>query len=129
MGFFIFLNSTVIRVVVNLFTARVSKKINKKNFRFPSSMPDYLRRGAFNDIARVGSEYDEEFDLEVGLNHIFFYDALDKGEFAGHDDEWVTVNNQRVIEYGQMYDNKKLSQILELMPGAVQLPVDQTKLP
>jgi len=92
-------------------------------------MPDYLRRCAFNNIVRVGSEYDEEFDLEVGLNLIFFYDALDKGEFAGHDDEWVTVNNQRVIEYGQMYDNKKLSQILELMPGAVQLPVDQTKLP
>ena len=81
MGFFIFLNNTVIRVVVILFTARVSK-----NFRFPSSMPDYLRRSAFDNISEVGSESDEEFGLEVGLSLLFFYNALDKGEFAGHDD-------------------------------------------
>ncbi|CAG8678903.1 8849_t:CDS:2, partial [Ambispora leptoticha] len=40
------------------------------------------------------------------------------------------VHNQRVIEYGQMYDDDdKLDQILEAMPGALQIPVDQTKLP
>jgi len=110
--------------VINLFIARMSK-----NFRWPDSMPEYLRRSAFNNITRIGSKSDEEFGLEVGLNLLFFYNALDKDEFAGHENEWVTVHNQKVIEYGQMYDDDKLDHILEIMPGAIQLPVDQTKLP
>lgn len=123
-SFFIFLNITVIRVVIKLFTAQMSK-----NFRFPSSMPEYLRRSAFNNITNVEFESEEEFWLEVGNNLLFFYKELEKGEFAGHDNEWVTVHNQRVIEYGQMYDDDKLDHILEIMPGAVQLLVDQIKLP
>ena len=88
-------------------------------------MPEYLRRSAFENIADV----DFEFDDEVGLNLLFFYNALDNGEFAEHKDEWATVHKQRVIEYGQRYDYDRLSDILETMPGAVQLQVDQTKLP
>ncbi|CAB4402301.1 unnamed protein product [Rhizophagus irregularis] len=49
-----------------------------KNFRWPYSMPEYLRRSAFNSITKVGSKSDEKFDLEVGLNLLFFYNALDK---------------------------------------------------
>ena len=92
-------------------------------------MPEYLRRSAFNNITKVGSKSDEEFGLEVGLNLLFFYKAFDKGEFAGRENDWVTVHNQRIIEYGQMYDDDKLSYILETMPGAVQIPVSQKKLP
>ncbi|RIB16029.1 hypothetical protein C2G38_1541330 [Gigaspora rosea] len=96
-----------------------------KNFRWPSSMPEYLRESAFDKIANI----EFEFDDEVGYNLLFFYNALDKGEFAGHESEWVTVHKQRVIEYGQRYDDDKLDYILETMPGAVQIPVDQTRLP
>ncbi|RGB26739.1 hypothetical protein C1646_720388 [Rhizophagus diaphanus] len=106
------------------FLARMSK-----NFRWPYSMPEYLRRSAFNNITKVGSKSDEEFGLEVGLNLLFFYKAFDKGEFAGRENDWVTVHNQRIIEYGQMYDDDKLSCILKTMRGAVQIPVNQTKLP
>src|SRR3954468_2287857 len=120
-NFFIFLNSTVaIRVdVINLFIARMSK-----NFRWPYSMPEYLRRSAFNNITKVGSKSDEEFGIEVGLNLLFFYKAFDKGEFAGRENDWVTVHNQRIIEYGHQYDDDKLSCILKTMHGAVQLPVN-----
>ncbi|CAB4382494.1 unnamed protein product [Rhizophagus irregularis] len=69
------------------FLARVSK-----NFRWPTSMPEYIRRGTFMYII---DDDDQEFGLEVGLNHLFFYNALDNGEFAGHENEWVTVHNQR----------------------------------
>jgi len=96
-----------------------------KNFRWPSSMPEYLRRSAFENIADV----DFEFDDEVGFNLLFFYNALDSGEFSEHENEWVTVHKQRVIEYGQKYDDDKLNCILETMPGAVQIPVDQKRLP
>ncbi|CAG8466820.1 4513_t:CDS:2 [Ambispora leptoticha] len=96
-----------------------------KNFRWPSSMPEYLRRSAFENIADV----DFEFDDEVGFNLLFFYNALDSGEFSEHENEWVTVYKQRVIEYGQKYDDDKLNCILETMPGAVQIPVDQKRLP
>ncbi|RHZ79095.1 hypothetical protein Glove_151g142 [Diversispora epigaea] len=34
-------------------------------------------------------------------------------------------DDERVIEYGQRYDDEKLGHILEIMPGAIQLPVDQ----
>ena len=57
-------------------------------------MPEYLRRSAFNNITKVGSKSDEEFGLEVGLNLLFFYNALDKGEFAGCESNWVTVHNK-----------------------------------
>src|SRR6185295_15890144 len=88
-------------------------------------MPEYLRESAFENIADV----DFEFDDEVGFNLIFFYKALDKGEFAEHENEWVTVHKQRVIEYGQRYDDEKLDETLEIMPGAIQLPVNQKYLP
>ncbi|CAB5358984.1 unnamed protein product [Rhizophagus irregularis] len=80
-------------------------------------MPGYLRRSAFNSITKVGSKSDEEFDLEVGLNLLFFYNALDKGEFSGRENDWVTVHNQRIIEYyGQKYDDDKLNSIFKTMP-------------
>jgi hypothetical protein len=97
-----------------------------KNFRWPTSMPEYIRRGTFIHIT---DDDDEEFGSEVGLNYLFFYNALDNGKFTEHKNEWVTVHKQRVVEYGQRYDDDRLSYILETMPGAVQLPVDQTKLP
>ena len=72
-------------------------------------MPEYLRRVTFMYII---DDEDEEFGLEVGLNYLFFYNALDNGEFAGHENEWVTVHNQRVVEYEQRYNDDKLSYIL-----------------
>ncbi|RIA99014.1 hypothetical protein C1645_811983 [Glomus cerebriforme] len=96
-----------------------------KNFRWPISMPEYIRRGTFMHI--TDDSY-KEFGLEVGFNYLFFYNALDNNEFAEHKNEWVTVHKQRVVEYGQRYDDDRLNDILEAMPGAVQLPVDQTKL-
>ncbi|GES93166.1 hypothetical protein GLOIN_2v1480732 [Rhizophagus clarus] len=79
------------------FLARVSK-----NFRWPTSMPEYIRRGTFIYIT---DDDDEEFELEVGLNYLFFYNALDNGEFAERKNEWVTVHKQRVVGYGQRYDD------------------------
>ncbi|CAH1769171.1 15160_t:CDS:2, partial [Entrophospora sp. SA101] len=96
-----------------------------KNFRWPSSMPEYLRRHSFRIIADI----EFEFDDEVGFNFIFFYNALDRGEFTGHENEWVTVHNQKVVEYGEEYSNDQLNYVLETMPGAIQYPVDQTHLP
>ncbi|CAG8479550.1 5578_t:CDS:2, partial [Paraglomus occultum] len=64
----------------------------------------------------------------IGFNLLFFYNALDSGKFSEHKNKWVTVHKQRVIEYGQKYDDK-LDYILETMPGAVQIPVDQKRLP
>ncbi|CAG8575859.1 14706_t:CDS:2 [Funneliformis caledonium] len=84
-------------------------------------MPDYLRDSAFRDISEDGPE--------VGFNKIFFYDAFDRGEFIGHENEWVTVYEQKVLEYGQRYDDDKLTSVLDAMPSAVQIPVDQTRLP
>ncbi|CAH1764829.1 6634_t:CDS:2 [Entrophospora sp. SA101] len=96
-----------------------------KDFRWPSSMPEYLRRHSFRIIADV----EFEFDDEVGFNFIFFYNALDRGEFTGHENEWVTVYNQKVVEYGKEYSNDQLDYVLETMPGAIQHLVDQTHLP
>ncbi|CAG8500512.1 8571_t:CDS:2, partial [Acaulospora morrowiae] len=95
------------------------------SFRWPSSMPERFRKNAFRKIADV----EFEFDDEIGFNLIFFYNALDRGEFIGHENEWVTVHNQNIIEYGQEYNDDQLNHILETMPGAIQLPVDQTRLP
>ena len=82
-------------------------------------------RYCFSRIADV----EFEFDDEIGFNIIFFYNALERGEFSGHENEWVTVYNQKVMEYGQEYSDEELDHILENMPGAVQIPVDQTRLP
>ncbi|CAG8476133.1 9289_t:CDS:2, partial [Funneliformis mosseae] len=103
---------------------RFFARINK-DFRWPSSMPEYLRKSAFYDIAEDGPD----FDAEVGFNIIFFYNALDRGEFIGHENEWVTVYKQKVLECGQRYDDDKLTSVLDAMPSAVQIPVDQTRLP
>ncbi|CAG8645842.1 3880_t:CDS:2, partial [Racocetra fulgida] len=70
-----------------------------------------------------------EFDDEAGFNFIFFYNALDRSEFTGHENEWVTVHNQKVVEYGKEYSDDQLNYVLETMPGAIQLPVDQARLP
>ncbi|CAJ0627512.1 10890_t:CDS:2 [Entrophospora sp. SA101] len=109
-----------LRASTNLSTTRV-----EKNFRWPSSMPEYLKRHAFRKIADV----EFEFDDEIGFNFIFFYNAFDRSEFTGHENEWVTVHNQRVVEYGEEYSDDQLNYVLETMPGAIQLPVDQERLP
>ncbi|CAG8616892.1 10895_t:CDS:2, partial [Acaulospora morrowiae] len=95
------------------------------NFRWSSSIPEYLRRNVFENITDI----DFEFDDKVGFNLLFFYNALDSGEFSEHKNEWMTIHKQRVIEYGQKYDDDKLNCILETMPGAVQIPVNQKRLP
>ncbi|CAG8572880.1 4026_t:CDS:2 [Diversispora eburnea] len=105
---------------LNLFVARVGK-----NFKWPLLMPEYLRSYAFENIA----DLEFKFDDEIGFNIIFFYNSLDNNKFVGHENEWVTVHNQKVIEYGQEYNDDQLNKILEIMPGAIQLPVDQTRLP
>src|SRR5437773_2303577 len=89
-------------------------------------MPEYIRRHAFIKIADVEFELDDE----IGFNFIFFYNALDRGEFTGHENEWVTVHNQKVIEYGkEKYSDDQMDYVLEIMPSAIQLPVDQERLP
>ncbi|RGB24831.1 hypothetical protein C1646_772560 [Rhizophagus diaphanus] len=41
-----------------------------------------------------------------------------------------SIASLRLVQYyGQKYDDDKLNSILKTMPGAVQIPVDQTKLP
>ncbi|CAG8496624.1 18497_t:CDS:2 [Gigaspora rosea] len=63
------------------------------NFRWPSSMPEYLRRDAFIKIFDVDLEEDE-----------------------------------KVIEYGDEYNDDELNSVFEIMPNAIQLPVDPARL-
>ncbi|KAF0519694.1 hypothetical protein F8M41_016498 [Gigaspora margarita] len=94
----------------------------EKNFRWPSSMPEYLRRHSFRIIADV----EFEFDDKVGFNFIFFYNALDRGEFTGHENEWVTIririrrpNENNLIAifsydfYDTMNNNKKYTCVVD----------------
>jgi hypothetical protein len=55
-----------------------------KNFRWPISMPEYIRKGTFIYIT---DDDNKEFELEVGFNYLFFYNALDNGEFAEYKNE------------------------------------------
>ncbi|GBB88927.1 hypothetical protein RclHR1_15540006 [Rhizophagus clarus] len=96
------------------------------NFIWPSSMPEHMRRHCFFKITDYQSNID---DVQIGRNTIFFYNALDKGEFLGHENDWVTVYNQKIIEYGKEYSDDESMQIFEKMPGVVQLPVNQENLP
>ena len=89
-------------------------------------MPEYMRRHCFFQITDYESDID---DVQIGRNIIFFYNALDKGEFLGHENDWVTVYKQEIIEYGKGYNEDELFQILEKMPGVIQLPVNQKSLP
>lgn len=89
-------------------------------------MPEYMRRNCFFRITDYESNID---DVQIGRNIIFFYNALDKGEFLGHENCWVTVYNQEIIEYGKEYSDDELIQIFEKMPGVIQLPVNQKSLP
>ncbi|CAJ0647210.1 4965_t:CDS:2 [Entrophospora sp. SA101] len=69
------------------------------------------------------SDVEFEFDDEIGFNFIFFYNTFDRGGFTGHENEWVTVHNQKVVDYGKEYSDDQLNYVLETMPGAIQLPV------
>ncbi|GBC24239.2 TPR domain-containing protein [Rhizophagus irregularis DAOM 181602=DAOM 197198] len=72
---------------------------------------------------------DNESNIDDVHNIIFFYNALDIGEFLGHENDWVTVYNQKIIEYGKEYSDDELIQIFEKMSGVIQLPVNQKSLP
>ncbi|CAB4398368.1 unnamed protein product [Rhizophagus irregularis] len=96
------------------------------NFIWPSSMPEHMRRHCFFKITDYQSNID---DVQIGCNTIFFYNVLDKGGFLGHENDWVTVYNQKIIEYGEKYSDYEFMQIFEKMPGVVQLPVNQENLP
>ncbi|PKK75112.1 hypothetical protein RhiirC2_737376 [Rhizophagus irregularis] len=72
---------------------------------------------------------DYESNIDDVHNIIFFYNALDIGEFLGHENDWVTVYNQEIIEYGKEYSDDELIQIFEKMSGVIQLPVNQKSLP
>jgi hypothetical protein len=88
-------------------------------------MPEYLRRYCFSQI----TDTESKLNVQIGCDILFFYNALERGEFSGYENYWVTVYNQKIIEYGQRYSDDKLNYILKKMPGAVQLPVDQKCLP
>ncbi|CAB5340403.1 hypothetical protein RhiirA5_438583 [Rhizophagus irregularis] len=96
------------------------------NFIWPSSMPEHIRRHCFFKITDYQSNID---DVQIGCNTIFFYNVLDKGGFLRHENDWVMVYNQKIIEYGKQYSDYELMQIFEKMPGVVQLPVNQENLP
>jgi hypothetical protein len=89
-------------------------------------MPEYMRRNCFFRITDCESNIS---DVQIGRNIIFFYKALDKGELLGHENDWVTVYNQEIIEYGKKYSDDESIQISEKMPGVIQLPVNQKSLP
>src|ERR1043165_2824774 len=96
-----------------------------QNFRWPVSMNDCDRRTAFFDLADDNAL---EFDDEVGLNLISFFDKLDKGTFDEHKDCWVLLYKQEVKKYGSEYSSEELECLEDEMPGAVYLPVDKSRL-
>ena len=75
------------------------------------------------------TEYCGDDEKEAAQNMLYFYEKLDQGEFAGHRNDWVLVYNQKILEYGPMYDDDKLSDVLDEMPSAIQLPVNQENYP
>ncbi|CAG8738090.1 uncharacterized protein OCT59_004638 [Rhizophagus irregularis] len=95
------------------------------NFSWPPSMPEYIRRYCFHQITGTGSN----IDVQSGRDIIFFYNALKRGEFLGHENDWVTVYNQEIKAYGKEYSDDELNHIFKEMPGAIQLPVNQKSLP
>jgi hypothetical protein len=88
-------------------------------------MPEYMRRYCFNQI----TDAESNIDVQNGCNIIFFYNALERGEFLGHENDWVTVYNQEIMAYGKKYTDDELNHIFKKMPGAIQLPVNQKSLP
>jgi hypothetical protein len=88
-------------------------------------MPEYMRRYCFHQITGTGSN----IDIQSGRDIIFFYNALERGEFLGHENDWVTVYNQEIKAYGKEYSDDELNHIFKEMPGAIQLPVNQKSLP
>jgi hypothetical protein len=88
-------------------------------------MPEYMRKYCFYQITDVESD----IDVQIGCNIIFFYNALERREFLGHENDWVTVYNQEIITYGKKYSDDELNHIFKEMPGAIQLPVNQKSLP
>ncbi|RUP03408.1 hypothetical protein BC936DRAFT_140579 [Jimgerdemannia flammicorona] len=101
-----------------------------KNFRWPSSMPELFKSQAFKGI--IYADDDEEsveyIDNVAAFNLLSFYDKLDKGDFVGHENEWVVIHNQAVERFGPELKGDEGADILEAMPGAIQLPVDQSRL-
>ncbi|CAB4441692.1 unnamed protein product [Rhizophagus irregularis] len=95
------------------------------NFSWPPSMPEYMRRYCFHQITGTGSN----IDVQSGRDIIFFYNTLERGEFLGHENDWVTVYNQEIKAYGKEYSDDELNHIFKEMPGAIQLPVNQKSLP
>ncbi|PKY29352.1 hypothetical protein RhiirB3_483396 [Rhizophagus irregularis] len=88
-------------------------------------MPEYMRRYCFHQITGTGSN----IDVQSGRDIIFFYNALERREFLGHENDWVTVYNQEIKAYGKEYSDDELNHIFKEMPGAIQLPVNQKSLP
>ena len=88
-------------------------------------MPERMRRYCFNQITDSVTNN----DVQSGCNIISFYNALESGEFLGHENDWVTVYNQEIIAYGKQYSDDELNHIYETMPSAIQLPVNQKSLP
>ncbi|CAG8583513.1 7779_t:CDS:2, partial [Scutellospora calospora] len=78
---------------------------------------------------QMGYELDQaqKFLARVGKN---FLDAkIPQKECFDIADCDFEFDDEKVIEYGQRYNDDKLDQILEIMPGAVQLPVNQKCIP
>ncbi|CAG8619491.1 uncharacterized protein OCT59_019644 [Rhizophagus irregularis] len=88
-------------------------------------MPEHMRRFCFNQI----TDSESNIDVQSGYNIIFFYNALESGEFLGHENDWVMVYNQEIIAYGKLYSDDELNHIFKKMPSAIQLPVNQKRLP
>ncbi|RGB22329.1 hypothetical protein C1646_782218 [Rhizophagus diaphanus] len=97
----------------------------KNNFSWPSSMPEYMRRYCFHQITGTGSN----IDVQSGHDIIFFYNALERGEFLDHENDWITVYNQEIKAYEKEYSDDELNHIFKEIPGAIQLPVNQKSLP
>ncbi|RUP44864.1 hypothetical protein BC936DRAFT_148925 [Jimgerdemannia flammicorona] len=102
-----------------------------KNFRWPSSMPELFRSQTFEGI--IDADDDEEsveyINNAAAFNLLSFYYKLDKDEFVGHENEWVVIYNQAVERFGPELKGDEGADILEAIPGAIQLPVDQSCLP
>ena len=71
------------------------------NFKWPDSMPEHGREFVFWSLTDdVGTL---EYDDKVALNHLYFFNCLDKGLFNEHKDDWVLIHNQKVKIWAEIY--------------------------
>ncbi|CAG8756385.1 31567_t:CDS:2, partial [Racocetra persica] len=95
------------------------------DFRWPTSMlecyKDFVFWALTDDVNALKG------DEEAALNHLYFFDNLDKGAFDTHKNDWVLIYQQKVIKFGPKLTNQEAGAIEDEFIGSIYMPVDQSQ--